>query len=174
MQIRRCRHVKVNGEQCGSPALRGKCFCYFHHKYNHLGAYGVKPRGPSNAVTGRFPVLEDGNSLQAAVMQVIRLILAQQIDTKEAGLLLYALQIASSNLSQMRVAPWHDEIVIDPLLVRYSPLRGKPAREEHFKVETEDDQKERDELEQADRAVSRAGQRRVGSGSSAGVRNSAG
>ncbi|HVO62554.1 MAG TPA: hypothetical protein VMT53_16590, partial [Terriglobales bacterium] len=38
--------------------------------------------------------------------------------------------------------------VIDPLLVRYSPLRGKPAREEHFKVETEDDQKERDELEQ--------------------------
>ena len=148
MQIRRCRHVKVNGEQCGSPALRGKCHCYFHHKYNHLGAYGVKPRGQRNAFDGRFPVLEDGNSIQAAVMQVIRLILAKEIDTKEAGLLLYALQLASSNLKQLQVAPSYDEIVIDPLLVRYSPIRGKPTREEQRKVETEDEQKERDALEQ--------------------------
>ena len=143
MQIRRCYHVKVNGEQCGSPALRGKCY----YRYHDLGAYGVKPRGQCNAGAALFPVLEDGNSIQAAVMQVIRLILAKEIDNKEAGLLLYALQIASSNLNHSHVAPWHDEVVIDPLLVRYARIGGKAVREEHFQVETEEDQKERDELE---------------------------
>jgi hypothetical protein len=28
----RCRHIKVNGTQCGSPALRNKIFCFYHHK----------------------------------------------------------------------------------------------------------------------------------------------
>ena len=148
MQIRRCHHVKVNGTQCGSPALRGKCYCYFHNNYRHLGAYGVKQRGQRNAFAGRFPVLEDANSIQAAVMQVIRLILAKEIDSKEAGLLLYALQIASSNLQHLRLEPLHYQVVVDPLLVGYSPIGGNPTREENFKIETEEEQKERDELEQ--------------------------
>jgi hypothetical protein len=148
MEIRRCYHVKVNGEQCGSPALRGKCYCYFHYRYHHLGAYGVKARGHRNPCSALFPVLEDANSIQAAVMQVVRLILAKEIDNKEAGLLLYALQIASSNLNRLTVAPWHDQMVVDPLLVRYSRIGGKPAREEHFKVETEEQKEERDHLEE--------------------------
>ena len=147
MEIRRCHHVKVNGEQCGSPALRGKCYCYFNYRFHHLGAYGVKPRGPRNASAALFPVLEDGNSIQAAVMQVVRLILAKEIDNKEAGLLLYALQIASRNLDHLKATPWHDTIVVDPLLVKYSRIGGKPAREEHFKIETEEAQKKRNELE---------------------------
>jgi hypothetical protein len=147
MKIGRCYHVKVNGEQCGSPALRGKCYCYFHYRYHHLGAYGVKPRGQRNAGAALFPVLEDGNSIQAAVMQVIRLILAKEIDNKEAGLLLYALQIASSNLNHLGFTPAHDAMVIDPLLVRYARLDCKPVREEHFPIKNEEDQKERDELE---------------------------
>lgn len=83
MQIRRCYHVKVNGEQCGSPALRGKCYCYFHYRYHDLGAYGVKPRGQCNAGAALFPVLEDGNSIQAAVMQVIRLIRPRRSTTRK-------------------------------------------------------------------------------------------
>lgn len=79
MQIRRCYHVKVNGEQCGSPALRGKCY----YRYHDLGAYGVKPRGQCNAGAALFPVLEDGNSIQAAVMQVIRLIRPRRSTTRK-------------------------------------------------------------------------------------------
>src|ERR1700726_2056257 len=29
---RTCTHVKVNGVPCGSPALRGEAFCYFHQR----------------------------------------------------------------------------------------------------------------------------------------------
>ena len=28
----RCRHIKANGTQCGSPALRNKKFCFYHHE----------------------------------------------------------------------------------------------------------------------------------------------
>lgn len=27
-----CQHTKDNGELCGSPAMRGKRFCYFHRE----------------------------------------------------------------------------------------------------------------------------------------------
>jgi hypothetical protein len=48
----------------------------------------------------QLPTLEDGNSIQMALMQVMEALLRDQIDTKVAGLLLYGLQIASSNLQQ--------------------------------------------------------------------------
>ena len=148
MQIRRCHHVKVNGELCGSPALRAKCYCYFHNNYHHLGAYGAKQNAARNPFKDRFPVLEDGNSIQAAVMQVIRLILAKEIDSKEAGLLLYALQIASSNLHYLQLKPLPANIVVDPLLVAESEIGYKPTRAEDFIAETEEEQKEMDAREQ--------------------------
>ena len=141
MELRRCHHVKINGTQCGSPALRGKCYCYFHHNFRHLGTYGAPQRPLRDPFHGRFPVLEDANSVQAAVMQVIRLILARQIDRKEAGLLLYALQLASCNLRHLQLRPLRDEIVVDPLLVSHSHIGGNPARQEHLAPETDEEQK---------------------------------
>jgi len=29
-RFRLCQHTKDNGELCGSPAMRGKNYCYFH------------------------------------------------------------------------------------------------------------------------------------------------
>jgi hypothetical protein len=46
----------------------------------------------------QLPTLEDANSIQMALMQVMEALLRDQIDNKLAGLLLYGLQIASSNL----------------------------------------------------------------------------
>jgi hypothetical protein len=48
----------------------------------------------------QLPTLEDGDSIQMALMQVMEALLRDQIDNKLAGLLLYGLQIASSNLQQ--------------------------------------------------------------------------
>src|SRR5437762_12627530 len=33
LNIPRCRHLKVNGTQCGSPALKDHRFCYFHQQW---------------------------------------------------------------------------------------------------------------------------------------------
>ena len=32
--VARCRHIKVNGTQCGSPALREEKYCYFHMRWH--------------------------------------------------------------------------------------------------------------------------------------------
>jgi hypothetical protein len=32
VEIRRCRHIRTNGTQCGSPALKKKRFCYYHEQ----------------------------------------------------------------------------------------------------------------------------------------------
>lgn len=146
MEIRRCRHIKVNGTQCGSPALRGKCYCYFHSKNHNLGAYGVRQRGLQDRC--RFPVLEDADSVLAALMHVMRLILAKEIDLKEAGLLLYAVQIASCNLQHIQLQPPRDEMVVDPMLVGYSALDENPARLDELEPETEAEQKALDRHEE--------------------------
>ena len=55
-------------------------------------------------VTTEFvlPVLEDADSIQITLGQIMRMIVCRQVDTKSAGLLLYALQIASTNLRRTR------------------------------------------------------------------------
>ncbi len=176
MEIRRCRHIKVNGTQCGSPALRGRCYCYFHHNWRSRGTYGAAQRGSQKPCHSDFPVLEDANSVQAALMQVIRLMLAKEISPKEAGLLLYALQIASSNLRHLRLEPGvREQVVVDPALVQCSPLNGYPAREEDFEAEEEAQEKEDDvDEEESETEVSqnegdpstrlRADLRRLGTG----------
>ena len=32
VDVRRCQHIKTNGTQCGSPALRDGKFCYHHQE----------------------------------------------------------------------------------------------------------------------------------------------
>ena len=82
----RCNHIKVNGVRCGSPALREKEHCYLHSRIRRLHAPPV------------IPFLEDGNSLQFGISQVIEAILEERIDNKQASLLIYALQVAAYNL----------------------------------------------------------------------------
>src|SRR5271169_720005 len=95
----RCQHIKVNGTLCGSPALRRNRFCYFHklHHEETIQLNTDRARRRRN-VTIELPVLEDANSIQVMLMQIMRLIITGQIDGKSAGLLLYALQTASANL----------------------------------------------------------------------------
>jgi hypothetical protein len=104
MHIPRCQHVKVNGTQCGSPALSGKKRCYFHQRHQ------LKPAHDS---AFDFPVLEDANAIQVALIQVIRAIADNKIETKRAGLLLYALQTASFNLKRASLEPNMTDIVLD-------------------------------------------------------------
>ena len=103
---RQCEHIKANGEFCGSPALRGRNHCYFH--LTHLGRRIRAERAharlrmqanDTGAVPLELPPFEDANSIQVALMQVVEAILQNRIDSKRAGLVLYALQTASSNLA---------------------------------------------------------------------------
>jgi hypothetical protein len=114
--VPRCHYIKTNGTRCGSPALRDQKFCYFHQRWQqqriNLRHY------PGEESYLELPVLEDADSIQMALTQVMRLVLSQKINPKEAGLLLYALQIASANLKRTEFQPRDEKnVVIDPALL---------------------------------------------------------
>lgn len=109
----RCRHIKVNGTQCGSPALRKKNFCFYHQQNRPLI---VECYSEGEYATGEInlPVFEDAHSIQSVIRQVMQMVLQKRIERKTAGLMLYALQIASSNLKRIELEkPQPEQVVID-------------------------------------------------------------
>ena len=127
IEIRRCRHVKTNGTQCGSPALKGKELCFFHERN--------QPRAVELYLDGErysdgsmvLPAFEDAHAIQTVIRQVVELMLARRIDRKDAGLLLYALQIASGNLKTMRAEKaTPTQVVVEPDKAEQTPLGMTP------------------------------------------------
>jgi hypothetical protein len=95
---RTCDCVKPNGHFCGSLALRGRDYCYFH-----LTCVGRKLRAEKQHMMAAepgfdLPPLEDINSIQVALMQVMDALVHHRIGTKVSGQLLYALQMATTNI----------------------------------------------------------------------------
>ena len=90
-----CRHIKTSGGKCGSPALRGQPYCYFHSRLKERAA---QPRCyPGTPLSKELSNLEDRGAIQHAITHVAMAVADRHINTKEAGLILYALQIASGN-----------------------------------------------------------------------------
>jgi hypothetical protein len=140
----RCQHLKTNGTQCGSPALRRNRFCYFHKRYQEERIRLGVDRRRRGTATFFLPVLEDANSIQMSLMQIMRLLLTGQIEHKTASLLLYALQTASTNLRQANFNPRVHDVILDPRDAAESPLNAYQLWEDD---DFEDDDEEVDEQE---------------------------
>ena len=52
-----------------------------------------------------LPFLEDANAIQVTIQEIMQAILDRRIDNKRAGLLLYSLQLASSNIRNLKPLP---------------------------------------------------------------------
>ncbi|MGA9979312.1 MAG: hypothetical protein WBQ08_11860 [Candidatus Sulfotelmatobacter sp.] len=129
----RCQHLKVDGTQCGSPALRRNRFCFFHKRFQEERISISRDRVRRGRATLILPVLEDANSIQVSLMQIMRLLAAGQIDARNAGLMLYALQTASFNLRWVRFEPLDiQHVVIDRDTVDQTGIGGKQWYEEDF------------------------------------------
>ena len=115
MATRFCRHIRISGDRCNSPALNSGVFCYFHvqlgdrnHKLNAQPATILHPmtlqdgsqRDPiavAEPLQLNFPPLEDRHSIQLALSMLITALANDRLDPRRAATLLYALQIASNN-----------------------------------------------------------------------------
>jgi hypothetical protein len=118
--VKRCQHIKVNGTQCGSPALRDSKHCYYHIRY-HWPELEALPN--NNELRISLPTLEDANSIQVALANVMERLVMQEIDHKTAALLLYALQTASMNLKRTSLEPeLPTQVVIDRESVAHRPI----------------------------------------------------
>jgi hypothetical protein len=118
----RCRHIKVSGTQCGSPALRNKRFCFFHQQDRQakVECYSDLPEATGEI---SFPYFEDAHSVQMVIRQVVQMILQKRIERKTAGLILYALQIASSNLKRLDLEkPQPEQVVSNVEYEKYDTI----------------------------------------------------
>ena len=118
--IRRCQHIKVNGTQCASPALRDEKHCYFHMRWRRK-SMEVNPNVQEHG-TITLPTLEDANSIQVGLAEMLRLLATSQIDHRKAALMLYALQTASANLRMTSFEPQPTMVVIDRESVERRPI----------------------------------------------------
>jgi hypothetical protein len=136
----RCRHIKVNGTQCGSPALRNKNFCFYHQQNRPMSVpCYYEQEYPLGEID--LPLFEDAHSIQAVLRQVVQMVMQKRLERKNASLLLYALQIASSNLKRMELEkPQPEQVVIDletksetPMaaLIEEETARETPASAQH-------------------------------------------
>lgn len=103
--VRTCTHIKVSGVRCGSPALRERQFCYFHQRM-HRGV-----RTPPRARLHPIALIEDGESIQIALMEVINGLMRNTLDFKRATLILRALSIAVKNANHAHFDIYADEMV---------------------------------------------------------------
>src|SRR5713101_1814115 len=145
----RCQHIKVSGTQCGSPALRSKNFCFYHQQDRPI-AVECYYDGPYALGEITLPFFEDAHSVQAVIRQVVQMVLQKRLERKTASLLLYALQIASSNLKRMELEkPQPEQVVtdlepvVDPHEAWQAPIArsGETAGETSASVPTNRDQK---------------------------------
>jgi hypothetical protein len=139
--VPRCQHVKVNGTQCESPALRRRRLCFFH-----VRCQDQRKRIMSDQFKqAKFvvPVLEDANAIQMALMQIMQLLAAGQMEHRTGGLMLYALQTASTNLRHTRFeASDVTDVVIDREDVHRTAIGGPQWFEEDFEEEEEEVEEE--------------------------------
>jgi|GEM_PF-1934018 len=147
--IRRCQHIKVNGTQCGSPALTRHKFCFFHQRWREssIKLSAGRPRSTPNF---QLPVLDDANSVQVALMQVVGMILSGELEAKRAGLLLYALQTASANLRAANFEPEVHAVVVHPEWVKDTPLGEDQFQEAGDYVEEDVEEQVEDDAEELD------------------------
>jgi len=138
--VPRCMHIKTNGTQCGSPALRYRRQCFFHERARAQHNRIVK----SQFKQARFvmPVLEDANAVQMALMQVMQLLAWGEMDRKVAALLLYGLQTASSNLRNVDFEPSEPtNVVINRENVQWTDIGSPQWDPDDFYMEDEEDEK---------------------------------
>jgi hypothetical protein len=93
-----CRHTKTDGRRCQSPALSTSAFCHFHQKLRRTRPSTIGA-GPGLSAHALHP-LRNARSIQQALSMVFSATWTGQINPKQAGKMLYALQLAAKTLTE--------------------------------------------------------------------------
>jgi hypothetical protein len=87
-----------------------------------------------------LPPIEDTESIQLALIEVLQAIAANQLDTKRGGLLLYGLQVASANVRKLHLP-------IDAVRTISHTEDGTPLAPQDYGLDNEDYEKCDEECE---------------------------
>jgi hypothetical protein len=98
----RCGTVREDGTWCRSPRLKNSVHCYAHYRMKQ-----------AEAATLKLAAVADANAIQMAIIQVQKWLIDDEISEKKAGLLLYSLQLAATNVSKTTFGQAKDEDLVE-------------------------------------------------------------
>ena len=89
-----CHHYQApTGQRCGSPAIKGEYYCYFHH-IKHANRANRRVLIDPEVTALELPVIEDRATIFVAITAIVHRLAANTLDTKRAGQMLFGLQNA--------------------------------------------------------------------------------
>jgi hypothetical protein len=97
----RCQWVRQGGTSCGSPQMKQHIYCFAHIQM-----------AEARDLTLRLPPPEDANAIQVGLMRIQKALIEGTISTKTAGLLLYSMQLALTNVGQTTFGQAKDEEMV--------------------------------------------------------------
>jgi hypothetical protein len=97
----RCRWVRQDGTSCGSPQLKQHIYCFAH-----------KQMAEARTLLLMLPPPEDANAIQVGLMRIQKAVIEDTISMKKAGLLLYSMQLALTNVGQTTFGQAKDEEMV--------------------------------------------------------------
>ena len=117
--------------------MREHTYCYFHVRWHRKGMQ-VNAYFKEQQILV-LPTLEDANSIQVGLAEVMRQLATQMIDHRTAALLLYALQIASANVKFTSFEPEQPTQVVIAFLVP-DGVKGKELQLDGLLLKSLDDE----------------------------------
>ena len=97
----RCRWVRQDGTSCRSPQMKQHIYCFAHIQM-----------AEARTLMLMLPPPEDANAIQVGLMRIQKALIEDTISTKKAGLLLYSMQLALTNVGQTTFGQAKDEELV--------------------------------------------------------------
>jgi hypothetical protein len=123
----RCRWIFQGGTTCGSPQMRNHIYCYAHRQMMEARALGLQ-----------LPAAEDANSIQVGLMRIQKALIDDTISTKKAGLLLYSMQLAMTNVGQTTFGKAADDDLVTETVEEQDAIQEEAAVETPGPIFTRD------------------------------------
>lgn len=123
----RCQWVRQDGTSCRSPQMKQHIYCFAHMQM-----------AEARELMLRLPPPEDANAIQVGIMRIQKSLIEGTISTKIAGLLLYSMQLALTNVSQTTFGKAKDEEMVRETVDEDEALsQNQPPPRRHGDTEEE-------------------------------------
>jgi hypothetical protein len=132
----RCQWVRQDGTSCRSPQMKQHIYCFAH-----------KQMAEARELMLRLPPPEDANAIQVGLMRIQKAVVEDTISMKKAGLLLYSMQLALTNVGQTTFGQAKDEEMVRETVDEDTALSSQHSavsqKQELFTAKDAEDAKER-------------------------------
>ena len=128
----RCQWVRQDGTSCGSPQMKEHIYCFAHMQM-----------AAARELMLRLPPPEDPNAIQVGLMRIQKAVTEDTISMKKAGLLLYSMQLALTNVGRTTFGKAKDEEMVRETVDEREALRKEALSNQHSAFSQEQHQNQR-------------------------------